>query len=54
MILTVLRSQIGLGPLTWVRILGGNLIGAAFGFVILSRRHPLRKELRAAEDEESE
>ncbi|HYL20737.1 MAG TPA: hypothetical protein VEU74_03170, partial [Gemmatimonadales bacterium] len=39
---TVLLSRIGLGQLAWVRILGGNVIGAAIGFAILSRKHALR------------
>jgi hypothetical protein len=52
--LTVLLSHLGLGALAWVRILGGNLIGAVIGFVVLSRRHPLRRELRKAAEEENE
>src|SRR5256886_15400695 len=51
--LTVLLSQVGLGELAWVRILGGNVVGAVLTFVMLSRRHPLRQELeQAAADEE--
>jgi len=51
--LTVLLSQVGLGELAWVRILGGNVVGAVLTFVMLSRRHPLRQELKqAAADEE--
>lgn len=50
--LTVLLSHLGLGELAWVRILGGNLIGAAIAFLMLSRRHPLAEELRRAEEEE--
>jgi len=51
--LTVLLSQVGLGELAWVRILGGNVVGAVLTFVMLSRRHPLRQELKqaAADDE---
>jgi len=52
--LTVLLSHLGLGELAWVRILGGNLIGAAIGWSILFHTHPLREELRAAEAEENE
>jgi len=52
--LTVLLSQIGLGELAWVRILGGNLVGAIVTFVMLSRRHPLRQGLKQAEAEEEE
>jgi len=47
--LTVLLSQVGLGELAWVRILGGNLVGAILTVVVLSRRHPLRQELKQAE-----
>jgi len=52
--LTVLLSQIGLGQLAWVRIVGGNLVGSVVAFTILSRTHPLAKELRKAEAEEDE
>ena len=51
---TVLLSRIGLGQLAWVRILGGNVIGAAIGFAILSRKHALREVMREAEEEEAE
>src|SRR2546427_802260 len=51
---TVLLSHMGLGELAWARILGGNLIGAAIAFVMLSRRHRLRDEFRQAEEEENE
>ncbi|TMI71780.1 MAG: hypothetical protein E6H05_12065 [Bacillati bacterium ANGP1] len=51
---TVLLSHMGLGDLAWARILGGNLIGVAIAFVILSRRHRLRDEVRQAEEEENE
>jgi len=51
---TVLLSHMGLGELAWARILGGNVIGVAIAFVILSRRHRLRDELRQAEEEENE
>ena len=52
--LTVLLSHLGLGALAWVRIVGGNVFGAAIAFVLLSRRHPLAEELREAEAEENE
>ena len=52
--LTVLLSHLGLGELAWARILGGNLIGAAIAFFMLSRRHRLRDEFRQAEEEENE
>ena len=51
---TVLLSHMGLGDLAWARILGGNLIGVAIAFVILSRRHRLRDELRQAQEEEND
>jgi hypothetical protein len=47
--LTVLLSHLGLGELAWVRILGGNLIGAGIAFVLLFRAHPLGQELKAAQ-----
>jgi hypothetical protein len=50
--LTVLLAQLGLGELAWVRILGGNLIGAVTAFLLLARKHPLVKELRQADREE--
>jgi hypothetical protein len=49
---TVLLSNIGLGELAWVRILGGNVIGAILTFVILARGHPLRQEFKQADREE--
>ena len=52
--LTVLLAHTGLGHLAWVRILGGNLIGAVVGFALLSRRHRLVREGRAAEKEEED
>jgi hypothetical protein len=52
--LTVLLSHIGLGQLAWVRIVGGNLVGSVVAFAILSRTHPLAKELRKAEVEQDE
>jgi hypothetical protein len=52
--LTVLLSQVGLGELAWVRILGGNVIGAVLGWSILLRTHPVREELQQAEEEENE
>src|SRR2546427_763572 len=52
--LTVGLSQIGLGQLAWVRIVGGNLVGSVVAFTILSRTHSLAKELRKAQSEEDE
>jgi len=52
--LTVILSHTGLGQLAWVRILGGNLVGAVVTLVVLWRRHPLRREMLEAEAEEAE
>lgn len=51
---TAILSHVGLGRLAWVRIMGGNLVGAILTIVILWRRHPLRQEYRdgIAEGEE--
>ena len=51
---SAILSQVGLGGLAWVRILGGNLVGAALTLLMLWRRHPLAQEFRdgAAEGEE--
>jgi hypothetical protein len=43
---SAILSQVGLGGLAWVRILGGNVVGAALTVLILWRRHPLAQELR--------
>ena len=51
---TVLLARIGLGELAWVRLLGGNVIGAAIGLVMLSRKHALREVMGEAEEEEAE
>src|SRR6267378_6397195 len=50
--LTVILSHTGLGPLAWVRILGGNLVGAVVTLVVLWRRHPLGREMLEAEEAE--
>ncbi len=52
--LTVLLSQISLGRLAWVRILGGSVIGAVIALLMLSRKHSLREELRKAEQAEND
>ena len=52
--LTVILSHTGLGQLAWVRILGGNLVGAVVTLVVLWRHHPLRREMLTAEAEEAE
>jgi hypothetical protein len=49
---TVLLANVGLGQLAWVRILGGNVIGAVLTFVVLARGHPLKREFQAADREE--
>ncbi len=49
---TVLLANVGLGELAWVRMLGGNVIGAVVTWVVLVRRHPLLKEFRQADREE--
>ena len=49
---TVLLANVGLGQLAWVRILGGNVIGAVLTFVVLARGHPLKREFEAADREE--
>ena len=52
--LTVLLSHLGLGQLAWVRILGGNLVGAAVAAVLLFRTHPVVQELRKAEAQDND
>ena len=47
--LTILLSHLGLVELAWVRILGGNLVGAAVAAILLARSHPLAQGLRRAE-----
>src|SRR5258708_22658698 len=44
--LTAILSQGSLGRLAWVRILGGNAVGATLTLLILWRRHPLAQEFR--------
>jgi hypothetical protein len=52
--LTLLLSHLGLGELAWVRILGGNVLGALVAGTWLFRTHPVAAELRAAERQENE
>ena len=49
--MTVLLSHLGLGELAWLRIFGGSVIGTVTGIILLSRTHPLRADLRRAEEE---
>ena len=51
-LITVLLSQMGLGSLAWLRIFGGNVVGVAVAFRLLSRGHRLREVLRKAERQE--
>ena len=53
-IVTALLQQVGLGQLAWIRIMGGNVIGAAVTGIVLGMTHPLREELRRAADEQDE
>ncbi len=46
--LSAILSQMGLGGLAWVRILGGNIVGATVTFLVLWTRHLLARELRDA------
>lgn len=50
-LVTVLLSNLGLGHLAWVRILGGSLIGAVIALMIVARGHPLLATWRQAETE---
>lgn len=52
--IAAILSHAGLGQLAWVRIVGGNVVGAILTIVFLWRRHPLRQEYRdgMAEGEE--
>ena len=47
--LTVLLSHLGLGELAWIRIFGGSLVGLVIALVVVSRRHPLARQLRYAD-----
>ena len=51
-LITVLLSEMGLGSLAWVRIFGGNVIGIAVAYGLLSRGHALKEVLRKAERQE--
>lgn len=47
--LTVLLSHVGLGPLAWVGIFGGSLVGLLIAVLVLSRTHPLAAQVRDAD-----
>lgn len=49
--LTVLLSNLGLGARAWVGIFGGSLIGTGLTLFVLSRRHPLAAQVRAADSQ---
>ena len=51
--LTVLLSHLGLGELAWFRIFGGSLVGLAIALFVLSRRHPLARQLRYADHKQA-
>ena len=53
-ILSTILSHVGLGALAWVRIMGGNVVGATLTFLILWRRHPLVQEFREGTADEDE
>ena len=50
---TAVLAQVGLGQLAWVRIMGGNVVGAIVTWTVLARTHPLRDELRQAGEEDA-
>src|SRR5690348_5731122 len=39
--LSAILSQIGVGPQSWILILGGSLVGAAIAFGVLARQYEL-------------
>ena len=49
--ITVLMTQLGLGDLAWLRILGGSLVGLSVALIVLARRYPIAARLRQAEEE---
>jgi hypothetical protein len=53
-ILTAVLQQVGLGQLAWIRIMGGNVLGAAVTVTVLAMTHPLREEMRRAGEERDE
>ena len=48
---TVVFTQVGLGDLAWVRILGGSVVGLSVALIVLARRYPIAARLREAEEE---
>jgi hypothetical protein len=49
--LTAILSNVGIGPLAWILILGGSLIGTGIAVLVLNRRYPFAAHLREAEEE---
>ncbi|HEX3160538.1 MAG TPA: hypothetical protein VHQ45_18615 [Gemmatimonadaceae bacterium] len=48
---TVLLSNMVLGPLAWLEIFAGSMLGTAITLVVVARRHPLLAHLHRAETE---
>jgi hypothetical protein len=49
--MTTLLATATLGMSAWLTLLGGNLVGVAVVFALLSWRYPLAAQLKSAEDE---
>lgn len=49
--LSVIVAQAGVGPLAWVQIFGGSLLGLTALLIHLGSRYPVRALLQAAEEE---
>lgn len=49
--LTAILANVGLGPLSWILILGGSLIGTVIAMVVVNRRYSFATHLRLAEEE---
>ena len=47
--LTILLSNLGLGPRAWIGIFGGSLIGTGLTLFVISRQHPLAALVRDAD-----
>jgi len=48
---TILLSNMVLGPLAWLEIFAGSMLGTAITLVVVARRHPLLAHLHQAETE---